>query len=263
MYKLAMPDVIAINKGYYNKLYSSNFVSFLIHGIISFDQQSKTKQNVKIANPVIKKIIRNKGLAHVFDYGYGFGTFLLRCPRENCELFGYDLADNARKNLTRIMLLLKRKFVFVDVDTCSFDETEKFDMIICSHVLEHIPEDIDFLKKIIRTLSSNGFMLINVPINETNKDDKHVRFYDREACANILREIGLNMISVSEVDKWSNFLLKIEKKISMNIMTLLIYRLLRVLLALTPIPFLLIGERLFLKNEQPNQLIVLWAKNVE
>jgi len=259
-----MADIININKEYYNRLYSNkNFIWFLIHGLISFDQQSKTKQNLKIAYPVIKKNIRNEGLTRVLDYGCGFGTFLLRCPRENCDLFGYDLADNAIKNLTRVMLILKRKFVFVDIGANSVNETEKFDMIVCSHVLEHIPDDVEFLKTMSSILSSKGFILVNVPANETNKDDKHVRFYDKEACTNILRKVGLNVVSVSEVDKWSSFLLKIENSISRNIMTLLTYRLLRGLLALTPLPLLLIGERLFLKNQEPNQLIILGAKNGE
>lgn len=41
-----------------------------------------------------------------------------------------------------------------------------FDVILCSHVLEHIPEDILAMKQLYRVLSPEGFAIIQVPIKD-------------------------------------------------------------------------------------------------
>ncbi|MFB0517474.1 MAG: class I SAM-dependent methyltransferase [Candidatus Neomarinimicrobiota bacterium] len=49
---------------------------------------------------------------------------------------------------------------------------ETFQVILCSHVLEHIPEDRVAMREIHRLLASGGFALIQVPIDgaETRED---------------------------------------------------------------------------------------------
>lgn len=42
---------------------------------------------------------------------------------------------------------------------------ESFDVIICSHVLEHIENDIKALKELYRILNKNGWGILMVPIN--------------------------------------------------------------------------------------------------
>jgi SAM-dependent methyltransferase len=41
-----------------------------------------------------------------------------------------------------------------------------FDVIICSHVLEHIPDDKKGMKEILRVLKKDGWGILQVPINE-------------------------------------------------------------------------------------------------
>jgi len=42
---------------------------------------------------------------------------------------------------------------------------ESFDIVYCSHVLEHIEDDQRAIKELYRVLKSNGWALIVVPIN--------------------------------------------------------------------------------------------------
>ncbi len=44
-------------------------------------------------------------------------------------------------------------------------EDNTFDIILCSHVLEHIPEDRKAMQELFRTLKPGGFALPQVPIS--------------------------------------------------------------------------------------------------
>lgn len=41
-----------------------------------------------------------------------------------------------------------------------------FDVIICSHVLEHVPDDLKAMRKLYRVLSPGGFAILQVPISK-------------------------------------------------------------------------------------------------
>jgi SAM-dependent methyltransferase len=44
----------------------------------------------------------------------------------------------------------------------------RFDLIICNHVLEHIPNDLDAMKEIYRVLKTNGQAILQVPISKNS-----------------------------------------------------------------------------------------------
>lgn len=51
-----------------------------------------------------------------------------------------------------------------------------FDVIICNHVLEHVPDDIKAMQEMNRVLSPDGWAILNVPVDKT----KAQTFEDRE-----------------------------------------------------------------------------------
>ncbi|CAN5399477.1 class I SAM-dependent methyltransferase [soil metagenome] len=52
-------------------------------------------------------------------------------------------------------------------------ENDKFDYIICNHVLEHIPDDFKAMKELYRTLKPGGLAFLQVPL-----DDKRLVTYE-------------------------------------------------------------------------------------
>lgn len=54
--------------------------------------------------------------------------------------------------------------VQADARDLPFDD-DSFDAVICSHVLEHIPEDVDVAREMARVLGQDGMALIQVPVN--------------------------------------------------------------------------------------------------
>lgn len=86
-----------------------------------------------------------------------------------------------------------------------------FDNIICSHVLEHVPEDTKAMSEIYRTLKKGGLAIIQVPISpildKTYEDSSiitpedryrafgqtdHVRIYGQDFFAR-LKSVGFNL----------------------------------------------------------------------
>jgi len=68
------------------------------------------------------------------------------------------------KNLDYTTTDLNSPLADVKADICDlpFDD-ESFDVILCNHVLEHIPDDTKALKEIFRILKKDGWAILQIP----------------------------------------------------------------------------------------------------
>lgn len=113
-------------------------------------------------------------------------------------------------------LMDKRAMVRMDITAIEFPN-DAFDIIYCSHVLEHVPDDRRAMRELCRVLKPDGWAILLVPINakETFEDpsvvdpaerlrlfgqEDHVRRYGPDY-VNRLQESGFQVreISVSEL----------------------------------------------------------------
>jgi ubiquinone/menaquinone biosynthesis C-methylase UbiE len=114
-----------------------------------------------------------------------------------------------------IDLYNKNAMMKMDITDISFSD-ESFDLIICSHVLEHIPDDRKAMRELRRILKLTGKALILVPIksNITYEDPTivdplerekffgqvdHVRLYGPDV-QNRLEEAGFKVTQLSTGD---------------------------------------------------------------
>lgn len=100
----------------------------------------------------------------------------------------------------------------VDIVDMNIYCDNQFDVILCSHVLEHIPNDIKAMSELHRVLKPGGWGIIVVPINlGIEKDfedpsinstadrwsyfgqDDHVRAYSKQGFVNKLESVGFNV----------------------------------------------------------------------
>lgn len=67
------------------------------------------------------------------------------------------------------------------VDICNMKKSYKddsFDLIICSHVLEHVDDDISAMSELRRILKRDGFLLLLVPIIDGDIFDEDIKEKD-------------------------------------------------------------------------------------
>ena len=251
--------VESINVNFYDTLYKKRNVFFqLIYPFLSFDQQSKANPNYQTIKFLFKNRTDNKSF-NFLDYGFGHGSLLLKIPQKN-GLFGCDISTEAVRNFPRVAKLLGKQVNTFTPPQLSSQET-KFDIISLSHVLEHVEDDLFLLKELAGFLAPNGYVLINVPINEVWEDPKHIRKYTSLSLQNLLKNAGLTVHSIVEKDKWSAFLLINEKVEKGNIIKKIFFRSLRLLLVLLPESLFKILENMLDDKFKHQQLIVLASKH--
>jgi len=120
------------------------------------------------------------------------------------------------KNLKYVTTDLNSPLADVKADICNLPFTDnEFDVILCNHVLEHIPNDTKAMEELYRVLKPGGYGVFQIPQDltreKTFEDDSitdrkerdrifgqydHVRIYGRDYFDK-LREIGFQ---VDEVD---------------------------------------------------------------
>ena len=99
----------------------------------------------------------------VLDAGCGDGFYLhLLSELTGAQLVGLDDNPKALKLARSYVRSKKLKLIEGDVMRMPF-EKNKFDKIICSEVLEHLPDDVSGLKEFKRVSKKGGILTITVP----------------------------------------------------------------------------------------------------
>jgi 2-polyprenyl-3-methyl-5-hydroxy-6-metoxy-1,4-benzoquinol methylase len=255
-----MSSLSAANKKFYSDLYSHrNAVLHWLHSRLSFDQQAKSRANHAVIDPLLAELLRVKESVKLLDYGSGWGTFLFALPR-GVEAYCFDLADNTVRVTQNVMRFFGRSVRTISWQPDGAITPDDFDIVVCSHVLEHVESDEKLMKQLSQALRPGGWCLINVPINEVWEDPKHVRWYDGDRLEDLMTEAGLHIEISHEEDRWTAFLLEHEHAHPVAKPWLLALRGLRALLAVLPRSLVKMGERLFVSHYPFQQLIMLGRK---
>jgi len=245
----------ARNESYYDGAYASgSLIKVLIKLHLSYDQLSKTRRNLA----ALKSDLKSPGPLSVLDYGFGHGTFMYRVPRTH-KVFGCELSTQAIGNMKRLFKFFRRDIQLFREDVFLSPAYEKkFDLIHCSHVLEHVDSDSELLSAFHKRLHDGGRLLINVPINEVWRDPNHVREYCLKNLLKLLQCSGFAVDSAREADRWTAFILNGEY-VSKS-MPGLVFRILRLILALFPTKLLDRLEKVLPAKYRFQQLIVVAHK---
>ncbi len=117
-----------------------------------------------------------------------------------------------------------RAMVELDVTRIQFPD-EHFDVIYCSHVLEHVPDDQQAMREFFRVLKPGGWAVLQVPIrgDKTYEDfsivdpserkhhfgqEDHVRWYGAADYVRRLSEAGFRVTPIVYVERLSKRELK-------------------------------------------------------
>ncbi|HEY32019.1 MAG TPA: class I SAM-dependent methyltransferase [Dehalococcoidia bacterium] len=154
----------------------------------------------------------NKG-ERVLDVGCGEGRHTTQaCKEIECTVYAVDI-DPENVNKTSYMLGLMEQAgesraswaVFRgDVLRLPFKDTH-FDKVICSEVLEHIPDDNQAVRELTRVLKDDGTLAISVPTyfseaiywkisrDYRHQPGGHVRKYRLRELVSLLQQNGLHV----------------------------------------------------------------------
>jgi len=130
-----------------------------------------------------------------------------------CRYYGLDVIDN---HLTAQDHAAMDGFFLADLETDNLDRLQDgfFDIIVMSHVVEHISNALDVLAILPRKLKPGGLIYIEFPsvrsLNLPNArhtlnfsdDPTHIRIYDVRDIANVLMANGLRIIRAGRRREW-------------------------------------------------------------
>lgn len=140
----------------------------------------------------------------LLDYGFGAGTFFRYCPQETL-LYGVEQDSVVCHEVAE--MLRERGIANANLQTIDIANWAKhpllqntYDVFLCSHVLEHLPNPVDFLKTVRRCVKPDGVFLGLVPINERKANPHHLQTVDRATVCQWAAAAGYEVVHYEEND---------------------------------------------------------------
>lgn len=167
----------------------------------------------KLIGILRKYIKKDGGSLSILDLGCGTGAMAFYLANNGHKVVGIDISKKAisiAKESTK-HLQLKGEACFFCKDIKNFKTKQKFDLVICSEVLEHIKNDANVLKKIFRFLKKNSVLVISVPSKNaplhkwglTKEFDRrvgHFRRYSTEEFKRKIENAGFRIIEIVKTE---------------------------------------------------------------
>ncbi|MFY0626290.1 MAG: methyltransferase domain-containing protein [Reichenbachiella sp.] len=158
----------------------------------------QTKPYHKIVANLVEKYSSND--AKILDVGCGAGNLLVEINRRigGAVISAADIDQNCL-NLVAEKVPVEESFLIKDVEDLFVDNNRKsYDVIILSHVLEHVKRPYDTIVGLKSLLNSDGVLILAVP-NPVRPDNIMLSFF---------RNYRVNLGHVQTWDQahWRNFL---------------------------------------------------------
>jgi SAM-dependent methyltransferase len=128
------------------------------------------------------------GVKNILDAGSGFGqySFWMSKKFSQAEILAVDVKEEQVADCNNFFNQIGKNHVKFEVgDLVTFVQPEKFDLVLCVDVMEHIEEDVQVLTNYCNSLKTGGMLLISTPSNmggsdvhddgETSFIEEHVR----------------------------------------------------------------------------------------
>ena len=121
----------------------------------------------------MKETKMSKKNKKVLDIGFGSGLMMFNF-HSSCELYGTEFSEYSITMSNKIAKRKKyKKYNFIIPENSEIlpYENDYFDIIIASHVVEHVEKDKLFLSEMYRCLKKDGIMFVICPIDNLNSDE--------------------------------------------------------------------------------------------
>ena len=146
---------------------------------------------------------------YMLDAGSGFGqySFYLAQKNKQCHIDAVDVKQDQIDDCNKFFKACGLNNVNFSVgDLTKPHATDKYNLVLCVDVMEHILEDVDVFKHFNQSMKSGGMLLISTPSDQggSNADEhgesfigEHVRDgYPVEEMRNKLNQAGFNKTEI-------------------------------------------------------------------
>jgi 2-polyprenyl-3-methyl-5-hydroxy-6-metoxy-1,4-benzoquinol methylase len=148
---------------------------------------------------------------HILDAGAGFGqyTYFMSGFSNKWNILSVDVKDEQVKDCNEFFQKIGRnEVVFKVADLTKFSDPEKFDMVLCVDVMEHILDDVGVFKNFYASMKKGAMLLISTPSDQGGSDvheegegsfiEEHVRDgYNIHDIQKKLESAGFSIIEAS------------------------------------------------------------------
>lgn len=158
---------------------------------------------------LLKNNIKKK--SNILDYGCGVGTLSFYLASKGNKVFGLDISPRAIEVAKRSLpqAPFKKNTNFVAGSLTWLKIRRKFDIVLASEVLEHIPDENLVLEKIYSIMKKGGKLIITVPsvsaplyrlgfLKNFDKKVGHLRRYAKKSLTNKLTSYGFRIVNTYE-----------------------------------------------------------------
>lgn len=159
---------------------------------------------------IIKREISKKGNITLLDYGCGDGYWALFFSRFlDCKLVGVDYNPLRLKRAKSVV----KKAQFIEADLRLKNEhIGKYDIVFCSMVIEHVENDIFFLKNIKNHLKQDGLLILG-----TSNEGSLLHRFKRSLLHKFKRSLFHRFKSRNKIRKTDHVQFYTEKEIKSKI----------------------------------------------
>lgn len=155
----------------------------------------------------LQRVLLENNPSRILDFGCGYGQLMSAIKRTtSCEVEGIDVDGGAIDKCRNMGFICHDA---ADADNFFAKNKESFDLVIMSHVLEHIPksEMIRMLSKIREILNPTGQLLLAVPNAQAStgaywryEDFTHTYLFTSGSVKYVLRAAGYRDINIIDID---------------------------------------------------------------
>lgn len=180
-------------------------------------QIKRSKRIIKDKNFTYRNIISvlNSTLTHkldVIDIGCGAGSLCFYVANKKNNTLGLDISKIAIRECIKSSREMGLKNVkFLQGEFPKVNINRKFDIVVFTEVIEHLPNDKLALNKIYNLLKKNGSLILSTPsvnaplhkIGITRNFDKkvgHLRRYDIETLSTLIIKSGFHIIEIKKTE---------------------------------------------------------------
>jgi 2-polyprenyl-3-methyl-5-hydroxy-6-metoxy-1,4-benzoquinol methylase len=204
---------ISEDKEYYNK-------DMQVKNLVTLNTEQLRKKNEQWVDIHIRRFSSDLLAAeNILEIGSGYGFFLeaalkLNGKKKNFNIEGLEISDERRDHCAGICNCIVHSINLL-ADEVPENLREKYDLILGMHVLEHISNPLEFLKKTRQMIKLNGKILFEVPNSDELFIDicpaysefeylrAHLSYFNAETLKLVFEKSGFSVTDVEGFQMYS------------------------------------------------------------